>query len=162
MPSTPDTAREALQAVLLPKLSAIEKDLLAFRGEVAQSQQELRAEGMENYNALRAEINQLRQEVRADTNQLGQQVRAEAAEHNQSIRAEIGLLRQELRADLDLKFSNLVNEIQKMALRTELTVDRIKSETETYVHRSITPLAERVAVLEMSLTNLKEKFEKAS
>jgi hypothetical protein len=39
MPSTLDTAREALQAVLLPKLSAIEKDLLDFRAEVAQSHQ---------------------------------------------------------------------------------------------------------------------------
>jgi tartrate/fumarate subfamily iron-sulfur-dependent hydro-lyase beta chain len=111
----------------------------------------LRAEGIENDSALRAEIIQL-----------GQEVRAEARDHNQGIRAEIGLLRPELRADLDLKFSNLVNEIQKMALRTKLTVDRTKAENETYVHRSITPLAERGAVLEMSLANLKEKFEKAS
>jgi hypothetical protein len=100
--------------------------------------------------------------LRAEIIQLGQEVRAEARDHNQGIRAEIGLLRPELRADLDLKFSNLVNEIQKMALRTKLTVDRTKAENETYVHRSITPLAERGAVLEMSLANLKEKFEKAS
>jgi hypothetical protein len=69
---------------------------------------------------------------------------------------------QELRAELELKFSILLNEVQKIGIRTELTADKIKAETETYVHRSITPLAERVAVLEMSLRTLKEKLERAS
>ena len=129
MSSTLDTVREALQAALLPKLTAIEKDLQAFRAEVAQSNQELRAESIENYQGLRAEMNQSNQE---------------------------------LRAELELKFSMLVNEIQKIGIRTELTAEKFKAETETYVHRSITPLAERVAVLEMSFRNLKEKLEKAS
>jgi hypothetical protein len=129
MSSTLDTVREALQAALLPKLTAIEKDLQAFRAEVAQSNQELRAESIENYQGLRAEMNQSNQE---------------------------------LRAELELKFSMLVNEIQKIGIRTELTAEKFKAETETYVHRSITPLAERVAVLEMSFRDLKEKLEKAS
>jgi hypothetical protein len=129
MSSTLDTVREALQAALLPKLTAIEKDLQAFRAEVAQSNQELRAESIENYQGLRAEMNQSNQE---------------------------------LRAELELKFSMLVNEIQKIGIRTELTAEKFKAETETYVYRSITPLAERVAVLEMSFRDLKEKLEKAS
>jgi hypothetical protein len=129
MSSTLDTVREALQAALLPKLTAIEKDLQAFRAEVAQSNQELRAESIENYQGLRAEMNQSNQE---------------------------------LRAELELKFSMLVNEIQKIGIRTELTAEKFKAETETYVHRNITPLAERVAVLEMSFRDLKEKLEKAS
>jgi hypothetical protein len=151
MPSTLDTIREALQVALLPKLTAIEKDLQAFRaevaqsnlalrGEVAQSNQELRAEAIENYQGLRAEMNQ----------------------NNLELRAEIKQSSQELRAELELKFSILLNEIQKIGIRTELTADKTKAETETYVHRSITPLAERVAVLEMSFRNLKEKLEKAS
>jgi len=136
MSSTLDTIREALQVALLPKLTAIEKDLQALRAEVAQSNQELRAEGIENYQGLRAEMNQ----------------------NTLELRTEIG----ELRANLELKFSILLNEIQKIGIRTELTAEKIKAETETSVHRSITPLAERVAVLEMSLRNLKEKLEKAS
>jgi hypothetical protein len=67
-----------------------------------------------------------------------------------------------LRADLELKFSVLVNEIQKIGIRTELTAEKFKAETETYAHRSIAPLAERVAVLEMSFRNLKEDLEQAS
>jgi hypothetical protein len=67
-----------------------------------------------------------------------------------------------LRAELELKFSILLSEIQKIGIRTELTAEKIKAETETSVHRTITPLAERVAVLEMSFRNLKEKLEKAS
>ena len=136
MPSTLDTIREAMQAALLPKLTAIEKDLQALRAEVKQEVQELRAEGIENYQGLRAEM----------------------SKNNQQLRAEMS----GLRADLELKFSMLVNEIQKIGIRTELTADKIKAETETYVHRSITPLAERVAVLEMSFRTLKEKLEKAS
>ena len=136
MPSTLDTIREAMQAALLPKLTAIEKDLQALRAEVKQEVQELRAEGIENYQGLRAEM----------------------SKNNQQLRAEMS----GLRADLELKFSMLVNEIQKIGIRTELTADKIKAETETYVHPSITPLAERVAVLEMSFRTLKEKLEKAS
>jgi hypothetical protein len=140
MSTTLDTIREALQVALLPKLTAIEKDLQAFRAEVAQSNQELRAESIENYQALRAEMNQ----------------------NNRQLRAEIQQGNQELRAELELKFSILLNEVQKIGIRTELTADKIKAETETYVHLSITPLAERVAVLEMSLRTLKEKLERAS
>jgi len=147
MSSTLDTVREALRAALLPKLTAIEKDLQAFRAEVAQSNQELRAEGIENYQELRSEIGGLRAEVKQDI---------------QGLRAEMKQDNQELRAELELKFSILLNEIQKIGIRTELTADKIKAETETSVHRSITPLAERVAVLEMSFRNLKEKLEKAS
>ena len=147
MSSTLDTVREALQAALLPKLTAIEKDLQAFRAEVAQSNKELRAEGIENYQELRSEIGGLRAEVKQDI---------------QGLRAEMKQDNQELRAELELKFSILLNEIQKIGIRTELTADKIKAETETSVHRSITPLAERVAVLEMSFRNLKEKLEKAS
>lgn len=65
-----------------------------------------------------------------------------------------------MRAELELKFSILLNEVQKIGIRTELTADKVKAET--YVHRSIMPLAERVAVLEMSLRTLKEKLERAS
>jgi len=147
MSSTLDTVREALRAALLPKLTAIEKDLQAFRAEVAQSNQELRAEGIENYQELRSEIGGLRAEVKQDI---------------QGLRAEMKQDNQELRAELELKFSILLNEIQKIGIRTELTAEKFKAETETYVHRSITPLAERVAVLEMSFRNLKEKLEKAS
>jgi hypothetical protein len=136
MPSTLDTVREASQVSLLPKLTAIEKDLQTFRAEVAQSKQDLRAEDIENHQEMRAEISGLR------------------AEMNQN--------NQDLRADLELKFSMPVNEIQKIGLRAELTADKVKAETETYVHRSITPLAERFAVLEMSFRDLKEKLEKAS
>jgi Skp family chaperone for outer membrane proteins len=140
MSSTLDTIREALQAALLPKLTAIEKDLQALRAEVKQEVQELRAEGIENYQGLRAEMSQ----------------------NNQQLRAEMKQNNQELRAELELKFSMLVNEIQKIGIRTELTAEKFKAETETYVHRSITPLAERVAVLEMSFRDLKERLEKAS
>jgi hypothetical protein len=140
MSSTLDTIREALQAALLPKLTAIEKDLQALRAEVKQEVQELRAEGIENYQGLRAEMSQ----------------------NNQQLRAEMNQNNQELRAELELKFSMLVNEIQKIGIRTELTAEKFKAETETYVHRSITPLAERVAVLEMSFRDLKERLEKAS
>jgi hypothetical protein len=140
MSSTLDTIREALQAALLPKLTAIEKDLQSLRAEVAQSNQELRAE----------------------MKQSNQKLRAEGIENYQGLRAEMNQLNQELRADLELKFSMLVNEIQKIGIRAELTADKIKAETETYAHRSITPLAERVAVLEMSFRTLKEKLEKAS
>lgn len=187
MPSTLDTVREALQAALLPKLTAIEKDLQAFRAEVAQSNQalraelaqsnqELRSEAIENYQGLRAEMNQNNLELRSEIGGL----RAEMNQNNLELRSEIGGLRaemkqtsqdlraemkqdiQEFRGDLELKFSMLVNEIQKIGIRTELTVDKIKAETETYAHRSITPLAERVAVLEMSFRTLKEQFERAS
>jgi hypothetical protein len=169
MPSTLDTVREALQAALLPKLTAIEKDLQAFRAEVAQSNQELRAEmkqssqdlraeGIENNQELRSEIGGLR----AEMNQNNQELRAEVKQDVQGLRSEVKQDIQELRADLELKFSILLNEIQKIGIRTELTADKVKAETETYVHRSITPLAERVAVLEMSLRNLREKLEKAS
>jgi D-serine deaminase-like pyridoxal phosphate-dependent protein len=140
MPSTLDTIREALQAALLPKLSAIEKDLQSLRAEVAQSNQELRAE----------------------MKQSNQELRAEGIENYQGLCAEMNQLNQELRADLELKFSMLVNEIQKIGIRGELTADKIKAETETYALRSITPLAERVAVLEMSFRDLKEQLEKAS
>jgi hypothetical protein len=140
MSSTLDTTREALQVALLPKLTAIEKDLQALRAEVAQSNQELRAEAIENYQGLRAEMSQ----------------------NNQALRAEMRQSNQELRAELELKFSILLSEIQKIGISTELTADKIKAETETYVHRSITPLAERVAVLEMSFRTLKEKLERAS
>jgi hypothetical protein len=44
----------------------------------------------------------------------------------------------------------------------ELNGEKAKAETEAFVHRSITPLAERVAVLEMSLRDLRDRFEKAS
>jgi hypothetical protein len=64
--------------------------------------------------------------------------------------------------NLELKFSILLSEIQKLGMRTELLFDRVKAETETTVVRNITPLAERVAVLEMSFSNLKEKLERAS
>jgi hypothetical protein len=140
MPSTLDTISDALQVALLPKLTAIEKDLQAFRAEVAQSNQELRAEAIENYRGLRAEMNQ----------------------NNLELRAEMKQSSQELRAELELKFSILLNEIQKIGIRTELTADKTKAETETYVHRNITPLAERVAVLEMSFRDLKAKLERAS
>ena len=118
MPSTPDTIREVLQAALLPKLTAIEKDLQSLRAEVTQSNQELRAEMKQSS--------------------------------------------QDLRAELELKFSILLNEIQKLGIRLESNADKLKAETETYVHRNITPLAERVAVLEMSFRNLKERLEQAS
>jgi hypothetical protein len=173
MSSTLDTVREALQAALLPKLTAIEKDLQSLRAEVAQSNQELRSEGIENYQGLRAEMQQNSQELRAEMKQTSQELRAEMKQTNQELRAEVkqdiqGLRSevrqdiQELRSDLELKFSMLVNEIQKIGIRTELTAEKFKAETETYVHRNITPLAERVAVLEMSFRDLKEKLEKAS
>jgi hypothetical protein len=81
---------------------------------------------------------------------------------NQGLRAEIKQVDTGLRADLELKFSILLSEIQKLGMRTELLFDRVKAETETTVVRNITPLAERVAVLEMSFSNLKEKLERAS
>jgi hypothetical protein len=162
MSTTLDTIREALQVALLPKLTAIEKDLQAFRAEVAQSNQELRAESIEDYQALRAEMNQNNQQMRAEIQQNTQELRAEMNQNNQQLRAEIQQGNQEIRAELELKFSILLNEVQKIGIRTELTADKIKAETETYVHRSITPLAERVAVLEMSLRTLKEKLERAS
>jgi DNA recombination protein RmuC len=140
MSSTLDTIREVLQVALLPKLTAIEKDLQALRAEVAQSNQALRAEVAQSNQALRAEVAQSNQEMRA-----------EAIENNQGLRAE-----------LELKFSILVSEIQKVGIRTELTAEKIKAETESYVHRSITPLAERVAVLEMSFRTLKEELERES
>ena len=158
MSSTLDIIREALQVALLPKLTAIEKDLQAFRAEVAQSNQELRAEAIENYQGLRAEMRQDNQELRAEMSQNNQELRAEIKQNNQELRAEMG----GLRGELELKFSILLSEIQKVGIRTELTADKIKAETETYVHRSITPLAERVAVLEMSFRTLKEKLERAS
>jgi hypothetical protein len=162
MSSTLGTIREALQAALLPKLTAIEKDLQSLRAEVAQSNQELRSEGIENYQGLRAEMNQNNQELRAEMNQTSQGLRADMQQINQELRAEIKKSNLELRSDLELKFSMLVKEIQKIGIRTELTAEKFKAETETYVHRNITPLAERVAVLEMSFRDLKEKLEKAS
>ena len=151
MPSTLDTIREALQAALLPKLTAIEKDLQALRAEVAQSNQE-----------LRAEMKQSNQELRAEGIENYQGLRAEISQNSQELRGEMQQINQELRAELELKFTMLVNEIQKIGLRTELTAEKFKAETETYVHRNITPLAERVAVLEMSFRDLKAKLEKAS
>ncbi|MGD0631743.1 MAG: hypothetical protein ABR987_20625 [Terracidiphilus sp.] len=151
MPSTLDTIREVLQAALLPKLTAIEKDLQSLRAEVTQSNQE-----------LRAEMKQSNQELRAEGIENYRGLRAEMSQNNQELRAEVKQDIQELRGDLELKFSVLVNEIQKIGIRTELTAEKFKAETETYVHRSITPLAERVAVLEMSFRDLKEKLEKAS
>jgi Skp family chaperone for outer membrane proteins len=162
MPSTLDTIREALQAALLPKLTAIEKDLQAFRAEVAQSNQALRAEIAQSNQALRAEIAQSNQELRAEGVENYQGLRAEMNQNTRELRAEVKQDIQELRADLELKFSTLLNEIQKIGIRTELTAEKFKAETETYVHRNITPLAERVAVLEMSFRDLKEKLEKAS
>jgi hypothetical protein len=173
MSSTLDTVREALQAALLPKLTAIEKDLQAFRAEVAQSNHELRAEMKQSNQELRAEMKQNNQELRAEgienyqglraeMQQINQELRAEVKQDIQGLRSEVKQDIQELRADLELKFSMLVNEIQKIGIRTELTAEKFKAETETYVHRNITPLAERVAVLEMSLRDLKEKLEKAS
>jgi hypothetical protein len=67
-----------------------------------------------------------------------------------------------LRSELELKFSILLGEIQKIEIRTELTADKIKAEAETYFHCGITPMAERVAVLEMSFCTLKEELERAS
>jgi hypothetical protein len=151
MTSTLDTIREALQVALLPKLTAIEKDLQAFRAEVAQSNQ-----------ALRGEVAQSNQELRAEAIENYQGLRAEMSQNNLELRAEMKQGSQELRAELELKFSILLSEIQKIGIRTELTADKIKAETETYVHRSITPLAERVAVLEMSFRDLRAKLEKAS
>jgi type I site-specific restriction endonuclease len=169
MSSTLDTIRDALQVALLPKLTAIEKDLQAFRAEVAQSNQALRAELAQSNQELRAEVAQSNQTLRAELAQSNQELRSEAIENYQGLRAEMhqnnlelrGEMK-ELRAELELKFSILVNEVQKIGIRTELTFDRIKAENETVLHRSITPLAERVAVLEMSLSDLKAKLEKAS
>ena len=151
MPSTLDTIREVLQAALLPKLTAIEKDLQSLRAEVTQSNQE-----------LRAEMKQSNQELRAEGIENYRGLRAEMSQNNQELRAEVKQDIQELRGDLELKFSVLVNEIQKIGIRTELTAEKFKAETETYVHRNITPLAERVAVLEMSFRDLKAKLERAS
>jgi molybdopterin converting factor small subunit len=162
MPSTLDTIREALQAALLPKLTAIEKDLQALRAEVAQSNQELRAEMKQSNQELRAEGIENYQGLRAEISQNSQELRAEMRQSSQELRGEMQQINQELRAELELKFTMLVNEIQKIGLRTELTAEKFKAETETYVHRNITPLAERVAVLEMSFRDLKAKLEKAS
>ena len=138
-----------MQVALLPKLTAIEKDLQAFRAEVAQSNQ-----------ALRGEVAQSNQELRAEAIENYQGLRAEMSQNNLELRAEMKQGSQELRAELELKFSILLSEIQKIGIRTELTADKIKAETETYVHRSITPLAERVAVLEMCFRNLRAKLRK--
>jgi molybdopterin converting factor small subunit len=162
MPSTLDTIREALQAALLPKLTAIEKDLQALRAEVAQSNQELRAEMKQSNQELRAEGIENCQGLRAEISQNSQELRAEMRQSSQELRGEMQQINQELRAGLELKFTMLVNEIQKIGLRTELTAEKFKAETETYVHCNITPLAERVAVLEMSFRDLKAKLEKAS
>jgi molybdopterin converting factor small subunit len=162
MPSTLDTIREALQAALLPKLTAIEKDLQSLRAEVAQSNQEMRAEMKQSNQELRAEGIENYQGLRAEISQNSQELRAEMRQSSQELRGEMQQINQELRAELELKFTMLVNEIQKIGLRTELTAEKFKAETETYVHRNITPLAERVAVLEMSFRDLKAKLEKAS
>jgi len=151
MTSTLDSIREALQVALLPKLTAIEKDLAALRAEVNQQNQE-----------LRAELKQTNQELRAELIESAHELRSELTQSNQELRAEIKQSNLELRADMDKKFALLVSEIQKLGLRLEFNATTAKAETETYVHRTITPLAERVAVLEMSLRDLKEKFEKAS
>jgi hypothetical protein len=45
-----------LQVALLPKLTAIERELAALRTEVAEGNQALRAESIENYQGLRAEM----------------------------------------------------------------------------------------------------------
>jgi hypothetical protein len=55
MPPTLDTIRQALQVALLPKLTAIEKELQAFRAEVAQSNQALRGDFAQSNQELRAE-----------------------------------------------------------------------------------------------------------
>jgi uncharacterized protein YdhG (YjbR/CyaY superfamily) len=127
-----------------------------------QNSQELRAEMQQNSQELRAEMKQTSQELRAEMKQTNQELRAEVKQDIQGLRSEVKQDIQELRSDLELKFSMLVNEIQKIGIRTELTAEKFKAETETYVHRNITPLAERVAVLEMSFRDLKEKLEKAS
>jgi uncharacterized protein YdhG (YjbR/CyaY superfamily) len=116
----------------------------------------------QNSQELRAEMKQTSQELRAEMKQTNQELRAEVKQDIQGLRSEVRQDIQELRSDLELKFSMLVNEIQKIGIRTELTAEKFKAETETYVHRNITPLAERVAVLEMSFRDLKEKLEKAS
>jgi hypothetical protein len=141
MPSTLDTVREALQAALLPKLTAIERDLQSLRAEVAQSNQEMRAEGIENYQGLRAEMNQVNLQLRAEIKQNTQELRAEIKQVNEGLRAEIKQVDQGLRGELELKFSILLSEIQKLGMRTELLFDRVKAETETTVVRTITPLA---------------------
>jgi hypothetical protein len=79
-------------------------------------------------------------------------------QNNLELRAEMS----GIRAELELKFSILLSETQKIGIRTELIAHKTKAETETYVHRTITPLAERVAVLELSFRDLRAKLEKAS
>ena len=107
-------------------------------------------------------MNQQNQELRAEMIESAHELRAELKQINQELRADLKQSNQELRAERDKKFALLVSEIQKLGLRLELNADKAKAETESYVHRSMIPLAERVAVLEMSLRDLKEKFEKAS
>jgi hypothetical protein len=170
MPLSLDSVREALQVALLPKLTAIEKDLQAFRAEVAQSNQELRAEGIENYQGLRAEMNQNTLELRAEIKQNTQDLRAEMKQSNLELRSEIrqnadqlrAELKQsnlELRAELELKFTILVSEIQKIGIRTEVMFEKSKAETETHVFRTIAPLGERLAVLEMSFQDLRKRMK---
>jgi hypothetical protein len=99
MSSTLDTVRDALQVALLPKLTAIEKDLQALCAEVAEDNQALRNEAAQTNQELRAEMHQ----------------------NNLELRGEM----KDLRADLEMKFSILVNEVQKIGIRTDLTFDRI-------------------------------------
>jgi nucleosome binding factor SPN SPT16 subunit len=90
------------------------------------------------------------------------ELRAEVRQRDQEARAERIESDHELRAELDAKFSLLLSEVQKNGIRAELAAEKNKAQTETYIHRSLTPLAERVAVLEMSLRDLREKVERAS
>jgi hypothetical protein len=108
--------------------------------------------------AIEKDLAALRSEIERDN----QTLRSDMERDNQSLRSDMERNNHALRADMDLKFSILLSETQKIGIRTELMSDKIKAETETCVHRSLAPLGERVAVLEMSLRTLKEKFEKAS